>query len=124
MKVRIFITILLIPLLLSSCGWTRELKRQVTIYDTYAPTPGRLPVYQSSQQLPKGCIQIGNVTVSEGGLTKQKDCTYEACIEAVQEEAKKMGGQFIYVVKIKEPDMANTLCYHIIADIYRYKNKK
>jgi len=98
-----------------------ELRRNISVYDTYAPTPGRLPIVQTAQPIPDGCIQIGSVTVGDSGLTKTKNCTYEACIEAVQEEAKKMGGQFIYIVKITEPSTWESTCYSIVADIYRYK---
>ncbi len=98
-----------------------ELRRYVSVYDTYPPTPGRLPIIQTAQPLPDGCLQVGTVTVGDSGLTKTKNCTYEACIEAIQEEAKKMGGQFIYIVKIKEPESWGSTCYNIVADIYRYK---
>lgn len=105
------------PILLASCG----LKRQVAVYDTYPVTPGRLEVFQTAQQLPENRIQVGTVTVGEKGATKTKDCTYAACIEAIQDEAKKMGGQFIYIVSIKEPDAWHSTCYNITADIFRYK---
>ena len=100
-----------------------ELRRDVSVYDTYPPTPGRLPIIQTAQTIPDNSIQIGTVTVGESGFTKTKNCTYEACIEAIQEEAKKMGGQFIYIVKIKEPDSWSSTCYNIVADIYRYAEK-
>ena len=108
---------LFLVLLLSSCG----LKRTIAIYDTYPITPGRLEVIQTGQPLPDDKILIGTVTVGEKGLTKTKDCTYQACLEAIQEEAKKMGGHFIYIVKIKEPEAWGSTCYNIIAEIYRDK---
>lgn len=100
-----------------------ELRKDVSVYDTYPPTPGRLPIIQTAQKIPENSLQIGSVTVGESGLTKTKNCTYEACIEAIQEEAKKMGGQFIYIVKIKEPESWGSTCYNIVADIYRYKDE-
>lgn len=105
---------------LCSCG----LKRVVSVYDTYPVTPGRLEIFQASQLLPENRIQIGTVTVGEKGMTATKDCTYAACIEAVQEEAKKMGGQFIHIVSIKEPQAWGSSCYNITADIYRYKENQ
>lgn len=100
-----------------SCG----LKRQVAIYDTYPVTPGRLVVYQTGQQLPNNLVQVGTVVVGEKGASITKNCTYEACIEAIQEEAKKMGGQIIYIVNLKEPSFFfGSTCYNITADIYRY----
>lgn len=112
-----YILLAMLPMMFAACG----LKRQVAVYDTYPATPGRLEVFQTAQQLPENRIQVGVVTVGEKGATLTKDCTYAACLEAIQEEAKKMGGQFIHIVSLKEPDVWGSTCYNITADIYRYK---
>lgn len=112
--------ILALTILMTSCG----LKRQVAIYDTYPATPGRLAIYQTGQQLPNDIIQVGTVVVGEKGATTTKNCTYEACMEAIQEEAKKMGGHIIYIVSLKEPSFWGSTCYNITADIYRYPEIK
>lgn len=106
-----------ILLLLSGCS----LSIKTSVFDTYPATPGRLTLYQKDQNLPEDRIQIGTVTVGEKGFTPTKKCTYAACIEAIQEEAKKMGGQFIHIVHVKEPSVWGSTCYTIVADIYRYK---
>lgn len=111
-----FLILFAILLTISGCS----LKREVSIYDTYPATPGRLAIFQKDQSLPDNRIQIGTVTVGEKGFTPTKKCNYSACIEAIQEEAKKMGGQFIHIVSIKEPSVWGSTCYNIVADIYRY----
>lgn len=106
-----------VAVVLLSCG----LKKSIAVYDTYPVTPGRLDVFQASQQLPENRIMVGTISVGEKGATKTKDCTYEACMEAIQEEAKKMGGHFIHVIDIKAPSVWGSSCYNITTEIYRYK---
>lgn len=72
-------------LILPAC----KLKTIVSVNDYYAPTSGRLPIYQTGQQLPSDIIRIGSIVVGESGLTPTKECTYEACMTLIETEAKK-----------------------------------
>jgi len=117
MKHYILLATCALAMLFVSC---RSLDIKTSVYDTYPATPGRLDIYQSSQQLPADRIQIGTVTVGDKGFTPTKDCTYQCCLDAIQNEAKKMGGEFIHIVQLREPGIWST-CYSITADIYRYK---
>lgn len=96
-----------------------KLKSIVSVNDYYAPTTGRLPIYQTTQQLPSNIIRIGSIEVGESGLTPTNKCTYEACIRLIEDEAKKSGADLVYIVKVKEPGFWST-CYNITAELYKY----
>ena len=127
------ILVLLIPFLLISCG----LQRTVSVAQRYAPTT-TVTIIQSGQTLPNNIIRMGSVSVGEGGLTPTEDCTYEACMAAVEEEAKKVGADIIYVVQVTTPNAftgygynwftggsfvaGGSTCFGIIADLYKRQN--
>lgn len=105
-------------LILPAC----KLKTIVSVNDYYAPTSGRLPIYQTGQQLPSDIIRIGSIVVGESGLTPTKDCTYEACMTLIETEAKKVGADIVYLVKVQEPKAWGSTCYNITAELYKYKS--
>lgn len=116
MKTKVFfITVILA--VLCSC----KVKTNVAIYQYSAPTYSRLEVIQTGQKLPDGLLHVGSVTVGEGGFTPTKKCTYQACMDVIQQQGQMMGGEYIYIVSIKEPDVWGSTCYNIVADIYRRK---
>lgn len=113
-----FISILLgfsVILLVSSCG----LKKQVSVNGTYEPTQGKISIIQTNQYLPDNIYRIGSIVVGESGLTPEGDCTYEACMQTIENEGRRVGAQLIYIVKVVEPNLYST-CYNITADLYRY----
>lgn len=124
--------LLLLAIVFTGCS---PLKRVVSITNQYTPTQ-QVTIIQTGQQLPDGLTRIGSVSVGDGGLTLAEDCTYEACIKAVEEEAKKVGANIIYIVHVKTPNNflgvgyslllgdpslydINSSCYGIVADLYR-----
>ena len=100
-----------------------KLKSIVSVNDYYPPTSGRIQVYQTGQTLPDNIIRIGSIVVGEGGMTPSKKCTYEACMQLIEDEAKKKGAEFVYLVKVKEPSAWESTCYNITAEMYRYVKK-
>ena len=102
-------------LILPAC----KLKTIVSVNDYYTPTTGRLPIYQTGQQLPADIIRIGSIVVGESGLTPTNKCTYEACIRLIEDEAKKSGADLVYLVHVKEPGFWSS-CYNITAELYKY----
>lgn len=96
-----------------------KLKTVVSVNDYYAPTTGRLPIYQTGQQLPDNIVRIGSIVVGEGGMTPTKKCTYEICMQTIEDEAKKVGADIIYLVKVKEPSVWESTCYNITAELYK-----
>ena len=112
------ITILLgvcILAMATGCG----LKKQVSVNGNYEPTIGKIPIIQTNQSLPTNIYRIGAIVVGESGLTPEGKCTYEACMQTVENEGQKVGAQLIYIVKVVEPNLHST-CYNITADLYRY----
>lgn len=111
--------ILMVMLLcvLPSC----KLKTAVSVNDYYAPTSGRLPIYQTGQALPNDIVRIGSIVVGESGATPTKKCTYEACMQIIEDEAKKVGADIVYLVKVKEPSVWGSTCYNITAELYKYQ---
>ena len=98
-----------------SCG----LKKQVSDNGRYEPTQGKISIIQTNQYLPTNIYRIGSIVVGESGLTPSGDCTYEACMQVIEEESRIAGAQLVYLVKVIEPNLSST-CYNITANLYRY----
>ena len=96
-----------------------SLKKQVSVKEYYPPTEGNIPIIQTNQPLPKNIFRIGSIVVGESGLTPENECTYEACMQVIEKESRRVGAQLVYLVKVKEPDF-NSTCYNITAELYRY----
>ncbi|MBQ7631445.1 MAG: hypothetical protein IJS82_01620 [Paludibacteraceae bacterium] len=107
---------MLVGLTCNSC----KLKSIVTVNDYYPPTSGRMQIYQTGQALPDNIVRIGSIVVGESGMTPTKKCTYEACMQLIEDEAKKKGAELVYLVKVKEPSAWGSTCYNITAEMYRY----
>lgn len=123
--VRFFIfAALAILLVLPSCGQYKQLKKIVSVNYHYPPTSGMITIYQTGQVLPDGILRIGSVVVGEAGFTPAEKCSYEACIRAIEDEARKAGADLVYLVKVKEPDrIFGSTCYDITAELYKYTNR-
>lgn len=126
MKTSKFIILLcMLLILVPSCKHQKELKKIVYVSYHYPPTTSIINIYQTGQQLPNNIIRIGSVVVGEAGLTPAEKCTYEACIRAIEDEARKAGADLIYLVKVKEPDrLWGSTCYDITAELYKYTDNQ
>jgi len=109
------LSLLLVVVTLGSCS----LKKQIYVKQYYPPTEGNIPIIQTNQYLPQNIYRIGSIVVGENGLTPDGKCTYEACMQVIEEESRKVGAQLVYLVKVKEPGLQST-CYNITAELYRY----
>ena len=118
MKISKFIIALCALSILSSC----KLKTIVNVNEYYAPV-SKIEVYSPNQQLPNNVVRIGSIEVGEAGFTKTEDCSYEACLSAIKNEAKKSGADLVHIVHIKEPTSWST-CYHITAEVYKYADNQ
>ncbi len=114
-KIITILTSVLLVFAITSC----TLKKQVTVKQYYPPTEGQIPIIQTNQALPQNIYRIGSIVVGENGLTPDGKCTYEACMQVIEEESRKVGAQLVYLVRVKEPDLHST-CYNITAELYRY----
>lgn len=99
----------------SSCS----LKKQISVNGKYEPTVGKIALIQTNQYIPSNSYRIGSIVVGESGLTPSGDCTYEACMQTIEVEARKVGAELIYIVSVVEPNF-NSTCYNITTDLYRY----
>ena len=114
-KLVTILTSILLIFAISSC----TLKKQVIVKQYYPPTEGQIPIIQTNQALPQNIYRIGSIVVGENGLTPDGKCSYEACMQVIEEESRKVGAQLVYLVRVKEPDLYST-CYNITAELYRY----
>ena len=114
MKRIVFILFLIITL--SSC----KLRQSIYVDNYYAPVD-EVTVISYGGNLPDNVIRVGSISVGEAGMTPTKDCTYQACMNAIILKAKQSGVHVVYVVAIKEPSVWGSSCYDITADFYRYK---
>ena len=101
------------------CGCSLSVKTATNGY--YVPQ-NEVKIIQTGQVIPEDAIRIGSVETGEKGATPAKECTYSACIDAIVEEAKKMGGNIVYIVSVKEPSgFWGSTCYYVTADVYLQK---
>jgi hypothetical protein len=114
-KILYLLPLVLLALVVASC----TLKKQVSVKEYYPPTTEQIPIIQTNQPLPQNIYRIGSIVVGENGLTPDGKCTYEACMQVIEKESRKVGAQLVYLVKVKEPDILST-CYNITAELYRY----
>jgi len=116
MKIKVLISMALMAFLLCGCS----LKMRTTSYGNYEPQ-NTVKIIQNGQVIPDDAIRIGCIETGDRGTTSTKNCTYASSIEAIVKAAKKMGGNIVYIVSIKEPTWASS-CYQITADVYLQKN--
>lgn len=117
MNKKVALCVLLMTMVLSSCS----LKIRTTSYGHFQPQ-NEVVIIHSGQPLPKDAIRIGSIETGEKGMTPTRRCTYAASVDAIIKEAKKMGGNIVYIVSVKEPTF-NSTCYRVTADVY-LQNKK
>lgn len=101
--------------ILVSCGASKT----VSVNRYYPPTEGRIEMFQVGQSLPQNINRIGSIVIGDTGFTLDSECTYEACMNLIETEARKVGAEIIHIVHIKTPDEHST-CYNVTADLYRY----
>lgn len=114
-KLLILILASIILVSLASCG----LKKELYVKQYYPPTAGNIPIIQTNQPLPSNIFRIGSIVVGESGFTPDGKCSYEACMQTIEKESRRVGAQLVYLVRVKEPDTHST-CYNITAELYRY----
>ena len=116
MKRSTILLILFLSLLSQGCGLSIKTAR--TVY--YPPSTSKVTIYNANQILPDGLERIGSITINDSGFTSTSNGTYEACITALENEARKMGGDVINIVNIQAPNDYSTI-YRMAADVYRKK---
>lgn len=114
-------SLLLLPLfvMLASCN---SLIVQSKHYSYAQPTYAQAQIVEKGSDILKDAVLLGTVSVDGDFWTPTKKCTYVSCLEAVTEEAKKMGGKYIELITVREPGReSGTTCYSMVANIYTDK---
>ena len=73
-------------------------------------------------EVPENSKYIGELKISDSGFTT--DCGYEKIMNEAKIEAKKLGGNIIQVIEIKEPQKWGSTCYRLKAKIFRNLDSK
>lgn len=116
MKRALFCLCLLFPLLFVGCSGTKKVTNVLT-YRT--PYNGEVQVKALGEVVPEGAVLLGSVSVGEnGGMTRTKDCTYQAVIADIRSLAAGMGGNAVVITKHKEPSEWESTCHQISANVY------
>ena len=114
---RLFLILCGVLFIVTSCN--TPLKVLVNVREYHERTE-KIRFIQTGQTLPDNIKRIGSIEVGEGGWTPERECTYEACMNAIENEAKRAGADIVYIVKIVEPNVWKGTCYDITAEFYIY----
>jgi hypothetical protein len=63
---------------------------------------------------------LGKISVKDGGFTLY--CEYETVLKLAVDEAKKMGGNCLYITKHLKPTQMGSSCHRIESEVYYVKN--
>lgn len=114
-----FLILLAGSLLLHACG---PKVRTSLVSKSYAPLAydEEVVVIHPGDEVPKEAIQVGSLKIGDGGFSTR--CKYETVMAAAQLEARKAGGNLIYVTEHRPPDFFST-CHRIKAHIFKIENR-
>jgi len=70
-----------------------------------------------SAVLPENSQYIGDLKIGDTGFST--DCSYNKVMSDAKAEARKVGGNLIQIIELKEPSTWGSTCYRIKAKIYR-----
>ncbi len=89
---------------------------------SYSPTPysQNIDVYNQYDIIQKETELVGTIEYDDTGFSL--NCDYSNMISSFIEEARKMGGDAVKIVTMKEPDRRST-CYRGSANVLKYHKK-
>ena len=82
--------------------------------DPIEPTQ-EVKVYEFLRNVPKGAELLGSIVAGDSGFTT--NCGYTTMLNIIQQEARKAGGNAIYITNHLEPSVMST-CHQLAANIY------
>lgn len=113
--ITIFLFLITAIWLLQACGPSVKTKASTTQNLSSLDYRQEVYVYTSDEAIPGNIVKdIGSVKVGDGGFSS--NCDYETVIAAAKEEARKNGGNVVYIEEHKTPDFWST-CHRIKAKI-------
>lgn len=96
-----------IMLALTLCFCSCGIKKHVEVKRYHEPTDSVRIVF-SRKRMPKGVKRIGTVRVDNCGLTRARNCTFDACLNAIRDAAGEAGADVVRIYYIQKP---NRLAY-------------
>ena len=115
-KLYLFITILLI------CNCSPKIRTMISNSD-YKKLDDKIDIiFINESEVPENSKYIGELKIGDSGFTT--DCGYEKIMNEAKIEAKKLGGNIIQVIEIKEPQKWGSTCYRLKAKIFRNLDSK
>lgn len=113
-----FIIITFFLFIIYSCAPTIK---YTAINPSTTPKPATYPikVYDQGIELPANSILLGTINTGDTGLST--DCTYNAVINYIKKKVRSVGGDAIFIIDVRAPDLSST-CYRITAAAVAFKD--
>jgi len=104
-------------IVLFGCGTVKNVN--VLTYST--PLASNVPIefMAQGQNVPNNAKLLGSINIGDSGFTV--NCSYQQVINDLQNQARKMGGNLLYITEHKVPDSSST-CHRISANVYKVDN--
>ena len=115
-KLYLFITILFI------CNCSPKIRTIISNSDYKKLDDNIDIIFINESEVPENSKYIGELKIGDSGFTT--DCGYEKIMNEAKIEAKKLGGNIIQVIEIKEPQKWGSTCYRLKAKIFRNLDSK
>lgn len=109
--IALFISILLI---LTSC----DTKKMTNVLTYRSPYGGNVEIKGIGEAVPSESTFLGTIFVGEKGMTRKKNCTWQAVLADAVHLAKSMGGNMIVITEHREPNVWISTCHQISANVY------
>lgn len=109
--IALFISILLI---LTGC----DTKKMTNVLTYRSPYRGNVEVKGIGETVPPEAVFLGNVFVGEKGMTRKKNCTWQAVLNDAVYLAQNMGGNMMIITEHREPNAWISTCHRISANVY------
>jgi len=99
------------------CGTVKN----VNVLTYSPPLASNVPVefMAQGQNVPSDAKLLGSINIGDSGFTI--NCNYQQVISDLQNQARRMGGNLLYITEHKIPDSSST-CHRISANVYKVKS--
>ena len=109
--IALFISILLI---LTGC----DTKKMTNVLTYRSPYGGNVEIKGIGEAVPPESTFLGTIFVGEKGMTRKKNCTWQAVLADAVYLAKNMGGNMLVITEHREPNVWISTCHQISANVY------
>jgi len=92
--------------------------KQVNVIKYMTPTTSLVKVLGLGQTVPENAELLGSFKIGDSGFTTK--CSYSEVITDATNQAKSMGGNYLLIIKHKEPNFWST-CHRLTCEVYLVK---